>query len=171
MRNKLILIVTLISFGCKEILHNSGTDEINDFLTVIIEAKVEQDDIFEVYYSEQIGVPYDNNSKKSIFVSGSSHKQQLVFRLPDRIYPLKLRVDLGNRSNESPIEIYSITLSTGAKKIAFSISEIADSFRANQFLSHESGTYVFKRTKVNGVYDPFLLSRDLTQEIVEIFTP
>ena len=172
---KLILCCSVMVFliGCKK---NSSVkvDQqnmiISDFLMVSIKGKLKEDDIIEVYFEESVQDPYTIENKQSLEVKGSSEIQDMVFRLPNRVYPMKLRIDLGSKGYETPFEIMEITISTGGKSKTFSVEEIKRVFRMNQYVEMESGSNRFIRKEVNGTYDPFILSGDLTNTIVELFS-
>lgn len=172
---KLALCFTVISLfiGCKRTSWGKETQKeriINDYLTISIKGKLLEDDILEVYFAENIQDPYSLDNKQSIEVSGSDDIQDMVFRLPNRVYPMKLRIDLGSKGSETPFEIVEIKLSTGGKNKTFEIEEIKKVFRTNQYTEIELGSNLFLRKKVNGVYDPFILSGDLTKIVVDLFS-
>ena len=144
--------------------------KINDFLTVKIKAKVLEDDIFEIYYAEDHKDPYLPEDKVRVQIKGGSDFQQINFKFPDRTYPMKFRIDIGLNRHETSIEISEIKLSTGKNERIFLGVEIAQKFRYNKFIEYEPNTNNFKRSIVNGVYDPFLLSIDLSNEIVDLFS-
>lgn len=165
--------LVLMLFGCKE-YDSSKLDQrrpvIDDFLTVSIKGVFIEDDIIEVYFTENVPEPYSKRNVRSLRVKGNKKTQEIVFKLPDRTYPMKLRIDLGSIGYETPIEIVEIRLSTGGKSKIFNIDEIMQAFRMNQFIEVDSVSNKLIRKKINGVYDPFILSGDLTKIIVDLFS-
>ena len=145
-------------------------DSTNDLLTVTINGKILEDDILEVFFAETIQEPYSVKNRCRVNVKGSPRTQEMVFKLPKRTYPFKLRIDLGTKGHETPIEIDEIRLSTGFKDTIFEMDEIKMAFRANQYLEIEPDSNKFTRKRVDGIYDPFLLSNDLTEIVVDLFS-
>ena len=173
MRPVIFLAATFLFLNC----HNAGKikakeekSKIADFLTVSLKTKLAEDDILEVYYSESVQAPYNNQDKLSLYVKGDSLIQNIVFRLPDRIYPMKLRIDLGSKRHETPIQLEEIVLTTGGNSRVFKFEEIKTNFRKNQYLEIDPESNGYVRKLINGVYDPFILSGDLTKITVALFS-
>lgn len=173
MKSITFFTLILLFLNCQDTDKRKGKEaksRIDDFLTVSLKTKLAEDDIIEVYYAESVQAPYNNNQKLSLYVKGDSVIQNVVFKLPNRIYPMKLRIDLGSKMHETIIQIDEIVLSTGVNSRVFKFEEIKTNFRENQYLeiNNESNGYV--RKLIDGVYDPFLLSDDLTKITVALFT-
>lgn len=170
----IVFFLTMLVFTCckdsGKIDSSIQENKISDFLKVSIKAKVLEDDIFEVYYAESVQAPYNSQDKLSRFVKGDSIMQNVVFRLPDKIYPMKLRIDLGAKKQETFIKIEEIVLSTGGNSKIFEFDEIQTFFRRNQHLEIDSKNKGYFRKSVDGVYDPFILSGDLTKITVALFS-
>ncbi len=172
---KVVVFIGLILFvaSCKK---NSSTitksEEliISDYLTVSIKGKLIEDDVLEVYFAENIRDQYNVRDKLRVSIEGSMDFQNIVFKLPERVYPMKLRIDLGTNNHETPVEIMEIKLSTGGKNKIIKANEIKKFFRSNQYIETKPESNKFLRRKVNGVYDPFLLSGDLTEITVDLFS-
>ena len=170
-------LMLLIICSCGRDIKNSDQNkkienkiQINDYLTVTIKAKVQEDDIFEIYYAENLENSYIPEDRVQVGIKGSNKFQEIDFKFPKRVYPLKMRIDLGLRRNETDIEIEEIKLSTGEKNIRFSTAEIVEKFRFNKYILHNSETNSFSRKIVDDLYDPIIFSGNLTQEVTEIFS-
>ena len=166
-------LLAILFFGCKQspVLNNSNTQsKINDFLTVSIKGKIWEDDIVETYFAESVQEPYNAINKVTTYVKGSDSIQDIVFRLPERTYPFKIRIDLGAKGFETPIEILEIKLSTGRNSKIFNTEEVNKAFRKNKCLETKSGSAKFYRKKIDGVYDPYLLSNDFSEIVVDLFS-
>lgn len=174
MRGITFFISLMILISCKNKNQQQQNIEkdakINDFLTVEIKAKVLEDDIFEIYYAEDHRDSYRPEDKVRVQVKGEGDFQRINFKFPDRVYPMKLRIDIGRNRHETSIEILEIKLSTGKNSRIFFGTEIDKKFRQNRFIEHKPNTNNFKRRIVDEVYDPFLLSIDLSDEIVSLFS-
>ena len=131
---------------------------------------IQNDDVFEVYYAESINEKYESSNKVRQEVYADSALQTITFRLPNRVYPFKLRIDFGSLGYETPIELHEISISTGGKTIAFDTIEIWKRFRLNPNMELVDGRKTLMRRKIHNSYDPFLLSNDLTKIVVNLFT-
>jgi hypothetical protein len=173
MKAILFSIGLLIFISCEDsskAKNKKGKDNISDFLIVSIKTRLTEDDILEVYYAESVQALYNDNNKLSQYVKGDSVVQNVVFRLPDRIYPMKLRIDLGAKRRETFIKVEEIVLSTGRNSKTFEFEEIQTFFRKNQYLEINPKSKGYFRKSIDGVYDPFILSGDLTKITVALFS-
>ena len=167
------VLLVLLFLGCKQGPSANGSgiqSKIDDFLTVTLKGKIWEDDVVEIYFAETVQEPYNALNKVTSFVKGSDSIQVIVFRLPERTYPFKIRIDLGAKGFETPIEILEIKLSTGRNSIVFNSEEINKAFRKNKYLETKSGSAKFYRKKIDGVYDPYLLSNDFSEIVVDLFS-
>ena len=83
---------------------------------------------------------------------------------------MKLRIDLGSKRHETPIQLEEIVLTTGGNSRVFKFEEIKTNFRKNQYLEIDPESNGYVRKLINGVYDPFILSGDLTKITVALFS-
>lgn len=165
-----ILFCAFLTFSTCKNTTQTESEKINDYLIIDIKAKVLEDDIFEIYYSEDPKDLYLPENKVRANVKGGANFQNINFKFPDRTYPMKFRIDIGLNRNETIIEILEIKLSTGKNSKTFSGSEIGKNFRTNQFIQYNPSSNSFNRHILNGAYDPFLLSLDLSDDIVNLFS-
>ncbi len=165
----ILLIMSCKNQGLKN-QEDVNISKINDFLTIEIKARVLEDDIFEIYYAENLENTYMPEERVQANVRGSNEFQEIIFRFPDRVYPMKLRIDLGLNKNETDIEIEEIRLSTGDKNVKLSTEEIVQRFRLNKYISYSQETNSFRRKTINGIYDPIMLSGSLAKEVTDIFS-
>lgn len=169
---KIVLIsILVLIFGCKsENRRNQNNFEaINDYLEVILKIQVLEDDQFEIFYAENIKDDYTEKNKVNVNIIGDKEFQNVVIKLPNRVYPLKLRIDIGASKIETSIEIEEIQLSTGKNKKIFMGQELKDYFRTNNYIIPLNSNK-YSRLIVNGKYDPSLLSIDLTNIITDLFS-
>lgn len=171
---RIILIISLSILSCKGESSSSQKDEIktkiNPYLTVILKAEVSEDDVFEVFFSEEIINQYHPDDKIRTNVKGSSGVQDIVFELPEKIYPMKLRIDVGSKEFETPVKLNEVILTTGANVKSFSGEELNTFFKPNKYIEIDntlSNTY--NRKLVDGVYDPFFVSINLYDLVISLF--
>ncbi|MDW5288996.1 hypothetical protein [Formosa sp. PL04] len=169
---RIILVLALMAFSCKDKPvenKNIKSIEMDSYLTVVINAKVLENDKFEVYFSEDILNQYHVEDKIEKHVIGDTEFQDISFQLPERIYPIKLRIDIGSSEVESPIEIRKITLSTTAKSKSFEGPELNTFFKTNKFIEHEESNNIYNRISIDGVYDPFMVTININDIVTNLF--
>ena len=171
MKKVILLSSILFFFSCINVDKKmSKKNTINDYITITICAKVLENDVFEIFFSEDPKKSYVPENKVKTIVKGRKEFQEIKFKFPSRVYPMKFRIDIGLNGYESIVEISEIKISTGRNTIIFSEEKIDKYFRANNYVNHIPNTKKFNRVIRNGVYDPFLLSIDLSKEIVDLFS-
>ncbi|MCM4161970.1 MULTISPECIES: hypothetical protein [unclassified Arenibacter] len=174
MKKIVFISIIILVLGCKNINKNrkmqNDTEMINNYLEVILKIKILEDDIFEIFFAENIKDNYTAKNKIKSTITGNEDFQHIVFKLPNRTYPLKLRIDLGANNNETPIEIEQIKLSTGKNFKIFHGKELKKYFRINNYIINEPDSNIYFRIKINEKYDPYLLSTDLSKIISDLFS-
>lgn len=171
MGNKKVFVIAIFILGCNGLSNKKkNISSIQDYLVVKLLIRVEEDDAFEIFYSENLEDSYKPTNRVRVDVKGKATFQEVVFKFPDRTYPLKLRIDLGSSGFETDIELREIVLSTGGKDRKITFNDIGLYFRPNMYLNFNGNNETVQRRKVAGKYDPFLLSNDLTEIITDIFT-
>ena len=180
--NKLAIILILLLFGVNctnHVSHKTKQNDINfeqtkqrinDYLIIRMKVKVKEDDVFEIYYNEYLTGYYSIDNRVRLAIKGRDSFQELIFRFPERVYPLKLRFDLGMKQHETAIEISEIKFDTGGKSSTLYQEEIIERFRFNAHISVDKQTNKINRKVVENRYDPNMYSGDLTPEITNIFS-
>jgi hypothetical protein len=74
---------------------------------ITMEVTVKEDDDFSVYYTQDNTIHFVDEPTW-VHVSGKSAKQQVVFRLPENVYPTQLRFDFGLNEMQEAIEIHQL---------------------------------------------------------------
>ena len=170
---KYIVLTLLIIVSCKnEPKANKDLTEkikMDSYLTVVLKGIVAENDTFEVFFSEFFTEQYYPLDKVQVNVEGKQDEQEIVFKLPEKIYPTKLRIDIGSRGNETSIKINEITLSTGTKKITFKDSELLEYFKPNKFINLDDSNHGYIRKSIDGIYDPYLISININDIVTNLF--
>lgn len=170
---KLILIffTILISFGCRENKKNeeskhtdtAPTPEVqeDDLLKVIINARVLVDDVFEVYYYELGEETFHSKDFVLARVKGSPENQDIVFTMPERTYPERLRLDFGKNKNQKPIELNSVILKYNEKEYIFSTEEV-NALTPSKFMEYNSNNKTISTKEIDGRYDPYFYTQKVS---------
>ncbi|MUU79066.1 hypothetical protein [Winogradskyella endarachnes] len=172
MRKVLVVFILLTLFCCEEKNKSSSIDKAKvkqGFLTVIVKATVLEDDIFNMFFSEHIFSQYRSDNQVSVGVKGSKKIQELVFNLPEEIYPVKLRFDVGSKKHNSVIKIDEVVFSSGNNKKIINSNEFNLIFKPNKHLVKTDGINTYKRQTINNFYDPFFITVNISDMVTNLF--
>lgn len=157
----LVVIVLLTLFGCKQGSRNNGSNKkttLNNeenHLMVVLEVKVKEDDVFEIYYYESGEKTFSPHKFVDTKISGKESIQQVSFDLPQGIVPERLRLDFGKNSNQKEMMFLGAKLVYGDKEYRFSQEEITDQFKPSKFILFDPENNKIKTMGINGRYDPY----------------
>ncbi len=171
---KVLIVLILISFSCKEksnkiVEEKQSAVKINSYLSVTLKAVVTEDDEFHLYYSEDVFGQYQPENFVKVAVKASVERQEIIFILPDGVYPIKLRMDVGSKAHLTPIQIEQIKLSSGLNEKIIDSSTFNSIFKPNKYLEKIDGSNSYSRTPIDGVYDPFFISISIDEMVMNLF--
>ena len=126
---------------------------------VRINAIVPKDDVFEVYYFEAGQEKFDSQDYIGVRVKGSPSPQDIKFILPPDIYPERLRLDFGKRTDQGVMKLNSVSLFYGEKNYNFSRSELVKEFKPSKYMSFNTRSMSLETEEIEGRYDPYLYSK------------
>ena len=145
----------------KELFKESPKD-----IYVTLEAKVPDDDTFELLYISESKSTYTLEERISTAVKGSDEYQTIQYVLPTALKIKAIRLDFGNVATQTngndTIEVRSISFSNAAENITLSMDSIQSFFHTNEWIEsfNHDGRIVTKMFLE--IYDPFLASEDIT---------
>jgi hypothetical protein len=160
--------IFLLTYSCKEDkkdLKEDIKEEIakeEPILKVKINAKVLVDDVFEVYYYESGMQTFHPEDFVFTKVYGDTLFQDIIFELPEKIYPERLRLDFGKRQNQKEIILNTISLSYGEKIYDFNKEEIENEFKPSKFIDFNKETRVIRTKEIDGKYDPYFYTKKVS---------
>ncbi|WNH08615.1 hypothetical protein [Thalassobellus suaedae] len=169
MKKVVLFIAVMLTVACKdnkvkkdidEQIEHVSKKEINqdkDILKVQLEARVLENDIFDILYvSDSTEGTLNSNDRVGLNVKGSSNMQILEFKLPPKKFPYKLRIDLGGNGikNETNIEINSINFLLNGKEVKIDSTLLNQYFKHNVYLNKTGNG--FERRVFKEKYDPFI---------------
>ncbi|MFC1730868.1 hypothetical protein ACFL6I_11090 [candidate division KSB1 bacterium] len=159
-RNQILLFTItgiLLFWGIAGLIkHNKGFPS---EIKIIIDAKVREDDRFQVYYlDEEDGCFTEEKSVKKDF-QGSKLFQEIEFELPPSSNYKKLRLDIGINGYQKSIHIRRIILRSEYREYIFN-SFAPDFISHNQYVSVDSINNIFMPKVISGGYAPQLTIHD-----------
>lgn len=157
-----LFIFFLLSFVVfYAVLYEIPIKDTNKYISVIIKAKVQKDDIFQLFYATKQEGFLEKNSIK-VEVKGSSTMQSIIFKIPDSIAVKILRIDFGTNSEMPPIKLQKISIQHNGLKYSFNKNEIYRIFPNRIGFTYKPVTKEFYGSKVNGIYNPFIYTADIS---------
>ena len=113
-------LFTFVLISCKDV--NSGlqwktTENKSENFQVIVEANVERDDNFCLYYTTDGTLNFGLLKPIWVNVKGSNHNQKITFELPQTVKPTELRIDFGINPEQPEVILRKITLCYGQNNL------------------------------------------------------
>ena len=176
LRKSLLLAVVFMVIGCNK---NSSTEVekkenetnvLSNDVSLKLEFKLNANDQFKVYYSDEpnLDITGENVLSKYVFVDNSF--QELTFNFPKGEKPYKIRIDLGNNPNASQITIKNISLNFGDKMIDGNDGQFLKYWFANQSLQWDNTNHFYNIVPFENNKTPMLISNEeLNKAILELY--
>lgn len=167
----LVFLIFMVFVSCKEkenkVEQITGPIKVEEKksennLYVIINAKILDDDVFEVYYYESGESTFNPKDFVSVKVNGSPDFQEIKIKLPDQIYPERLRLDMGKNKNQRAMTLNTVSLKWNDKVYDFKRNEIANEFKPSKFMDFDKNTFTLTTKVIDNRYDPYFYTMKLT---------
>jgi len=94
-----LLFIALAVTGCKKEQNKPEEVKKTEVVTFTLNAIVKADDDFQIFYKEDNGPESTFSEESSVWVGvkGSETAQDIVFAMPEGVFPTQLRLDLGQK--------------------------------------------------------------------------
>ncbi|MFI0429724.1 hypothetical protein [Mariniflexile sp. HMF6888] len=173
MKKIICLFLILFAVSCKNDKQNNNYTprkkaEIKDNLfKVSMNIKVDENDKFQLFYIDDSPEgSFSQEKRLTININGSDSLQDVQFTLPEKVFPYKFRVDLGENNVETIVEINEIKLQYNNESILIDKLVMERFFQPNIYLEKTDKGYL--RKTIKGRCDPFLLSTPLLNKKIEL---
>lgn len=118
----LLFLFSLVLTGCKK---EKSVDELpvvkpkveESKVQVVLDAVVKKDDSFQVFYTQDGSLNFDEKYAVRVNIKGSDTSQKIVFDLPDNIAFTYLRIDIGENDKQEAIKINNLLIKYYDKKL------------------------------------------------------
>lgn len=170
MKIRLFLVGLLVSvslISCKnseektqEPVANQETKPTNAF-RITLTAIVPNDDSFQLYYSQDAyGTPYKEENSLWKEMKGSPNPQDIVFDLPEDVFPSFLRMDFGTNENQKEITVRNFKIEYMNKKFEAHDAQFFNYFIPNESIKSTDKVLskVILGKKPDNTYDPLFYS-------------
>ena len=159
----LLLILTSCGLGKKQ---DTAIISKTDYrIKVTINATVLENDVFEVYYYELGQETFHPLDFASTAVVGGLNPQDIVFELPELVYPERIRLDFGKNKNQKNIELNALKLACNSKEYVFGTNEIINELKPSKFIDFDKENFIIETKEVEGRYDPYFYTKNISNII------
>lgn len=153
----LLLISTSLFVGCK---NNTKEDIKEDIkvskITITLNAIVPEDDVFQVYYTEDGTANCTDEKSVKTVVKGSNTSQKIVFEFPEELAIAYLRMDFGENRNQRKIIVNDFVYDYYGKKFQAKGNKFFHFFTPNENMLLDLNTATLSPIVKNNNYDPIL---------------
>lgn len=172
--NKIFLLVIGVFslMSCKEEKEESKPveKEIKNNFTLTVNAVVEKDDVFQLFYNEDDSSVFPDEQSLLVTFKGSPNAQNIVFELPEHVTPKKFRFDVGSNSTQKVIKINNLNIKYLEKNFDIKKAEFKDYFYPINQLELDSTSLDYKVVYKQGdPFDPILLGTDKMEKLTKTF--
>lgn len=118
----ILILLSVILSGCKK---EKSVDELpvvtpkieESKVQVVLDAVVKKDDSFQVFYTQDGSLNFDEKYAVRVNVKGSDISQKIVFDLPDNVAFTYLRIDVGENDEQEVIKVNNLLIKYYDKKL------------------------------------------------------
>lgn len=135
----------------------------DDYFSLSINAIVENDDKFILFYLEEERDITKENSV-SVNVIGSTEPQLLVFKLHEDVLPRKLVLRFGNEEMKQKIKFQDSRIDYHDKEIVMDSAKFYQFFIPNEFIDYNQEESTASTKINNGNYNPTFFSRKVLED-------
>jgi hypothetical protein len=170
----LVLLLSLSFFtSCKN--DEKKIDEVKkedskNVITISFNAVVKKDDGFQIFYTEDGSENFTGDQSVLVAVKGSEQPQDIVFELPQNVFPKMIRFDLGGNKNQDEVAFNNFRINYLDKNFTAKGNQLSNYFYENKqiLVNKEKGTA--KPVPTEGQeYDPiFMATQALKDELAKI---
>ena len=160
MKNKITLLAILLITMLNACSSDKNKDEkkeqkpakIENGYIITLEAVVKKDDTFSLYYTEDGSIDFTKIEPIWVDVKGQDYSQEVVFKIPEKVAPTQLRIDLGINKEQEDMVIKGIKIKHLEKSFEAKGPQFFEYFRPDETktkVDTETGTV--KAVVVKGV--------------------
>lgn len=131
--------------------------EVSKSFKVTVNAIVEQNDIFQIFYNEDGSDAFVPEQSVAINIAGKPEAQDLVFELPEEAMPASLRFDIGANVDLKKVSFKSLNIQYMDKSITATANTFFNYFYPNPQVEVDKATGIATMKAPKGeTYDPIL---------------
>ena len=104
-------LIVLVLASCKNDAKEKVKEEnqkLPETVSVIFNVTVQKDDNFHLLYTEDQTLNFTGEKSIALVVKGSDKPQDIIFKMPEDVFPTNIRLDLGENKDQGEMEVNSI---------------------------------------------------------------
>lgn len=158
--------ISLVSCKNEKTTENDAPKEDKSF-NVIMNAVVQKDDNFQIYYNEDGSDNYPADKYVDVAVKGNPVSQEITFKLPEDALPSSLRFDMGSNKEQGEVKILDFKMKYLDKQFEAKDTLFIYYFGNNNQIEYIRDKAIAKPKPIpNEIYDPiFTATESLKAEI------
>lgn len=173
MKNSILLVSLFMSLSlisCKNDKAEEQKQEIvkKPVFKIALDLLIKKDDSLQIFYCENGETEF--NGAKTVWssVKGDVNVQQIMFDLPEDVFPTKLRIDLSKNKDQDPIEIKKFSINYENKNFQVKDTMFFQYFVPNDQIDWERKKAIAKfKVKEGEIFDPQFGSREVMEAELE----
>ena len=154
----LLSFLVITSISCRKKVKSKEVNKKPIYFQIQINAKVLEDDVFEVYYFENGQDGFLANQFVESNVVGTNEFQNILFDLPIEIYPERIRLDFGKNIKQKKIELNYIKINFKDKTYEFTQEQLKNKLAPSKFINFDRENLILEPKVIDQRYDPYLYS-------------
>lgn len=169
---KISLFIFLALFSCKNENKQENQEIVKEpeVFEVKLNMVVENDDSFQIFYTQTEGEQFDEKFSIWKQVKGSPEPQEIIFKFNEDVLPSNLRIDLGINKNQKPMKLISLKMEYYDKIYELRDTMILKNFVISEQLNYDKSNSILSHNKKDFPnYDPLLYPQDnLKEELLKL---
>ena len=171
----IVSLLVLLVVNCKENKKEIPNDKLEveqtnkDFFTLTINAIVENDDTFTLFYLEGEQKQISDENSVSVDVIGSNFQQTLQFKLKEDVLPTRLILRYGNMESGQKIEFFDSEITYYDNEIFIAKHNFYQFFIPNKYIEFNQETHVATSNPKVDKNGPVFYSRKVLDEKIDFF--
>jgi hypothetical protein len=131
---------------------------------IALDLVIKKDDSLQVFYCENGETEINGANTVWSSVKGNNNSQQVIFNLPEDVFPTKLRIDLSKNKDQDEIEIKGFTINYDEKSFSVKDTMFYQYFIPNEQIDWDRKKAIAKfKSKEGEFFDPQFGSRELME--------
>lgn len=147
--------------------------DIKNNFSVILNVLAKNNDNFQLFYTEDYMLSFNEEQSITAGFLGAENYQNIIFQLPENVFPDRYRIDVGSNKEQKSIKIKSLIFRYGDKEIFIPSDLLSKMMVPNKNIEYNSfdNTYNLIALNIDGtvLYDPyFTCSPELVRLLLEL---
>lgn len=169
-KNCIAVFMILSAVGCKDEIILPEEKKIPESpVQVTAEMIVEENDIFELFYTSDGSGNFSADKSVRVNVHGNPESQQIVFNLPQDAHITNIRLDVGQNPHQDEMTVNKLIIKQQDKKLEIKAAEFFSYFGNNEFVDTNAKKFTFETNEEGSMYDPLFYAKEPLVKKLKMF--